>query len=157
MLLRHSLVSSLLGPLITYFIMLNAEDGVDNVRAGKRARLLFDENGEEINCEEDLIYGQLNGCAFEDICTETTLFPVCNISPQAENENWGLLDGRILARVFHFLRSDMRSLAFSAAACKHWKIAANFYKSISRCVDLSSAGPACTDYMFRAVMVYSLI
>ncbi|KAJ0966069.1 hypothetical protein J5N97_027207 [Dioscorea zingiberensis] len=127
-----------------------SEDGVDNVRAGKRARLLFVENDEEIDLEGDLLFGQLNDCVFEDICTEAV--PASNISPQSENENWGLLNGRILARVFHFLRKDMNSLVFSAATCKHWKVAADFYKSISRCVDLSPAGPACTDSMFRGVM-----
>jgi len=63
------------------------------------------------------------------------------------------LDGHVLARVFHFLRSDIKSLAFVSLTCKHWRAAVGFYKDISRQIDLSSLGPNCTDSILLNIMV----
>jgi hypothetical protein len=67
--------------------------------------------------------------------------------------SWGLLDGHVLARVFHFLRLDMKSLAFVSLTCKHWRAAVGFYKDMSKQIDLSSLGPNCTDSILLNVMV----
>lgn len=66
---------------------------------------------------------------------------------------WGVLDGHVLARVFHFLRADMKSLAFASLTCKHWRAAVGFYRDISRQIDLSYLGPNCTDPIFLNIMV----
>ncbi|XP_072970042.1 histone-lysine N-methyltransferase ATXR3 [Typha angustifolia] len=127
-----------------------SEDGVP--RSAKRARLLADESDGDSEMEEDLLNIQKNNCSFEDICGEVIFSEDSHTSCENENEGWGLLNGHILARVFHFLRTDVKSLLSSAATCKRWNTAAKFYKSVSHLVDLSSAGPKCTDKNFRSIM-----
>lgn len=98
----------------------------------------------------DSSYCLKNDYSFEDLCTDDV--PIdANFSVQSES--WGLLNYRILGRIFHFLRDDTKSLLFSAATCKHWKKVVGFYKSISKYVDFSSAGPSLADNMFQNIMV----
>ncbi|XP_077243423.1 histone-lysine N-methyltransferase ATXR3-like isoform X2 [Tasmannia lanceolata] len=122
----------------------------DHIRAGKRGRLLFDESEEEYEMDEDLHTIQKND--FDELCGEATIGEENSMRPQTETESWGLLNGHILARVFHFLKTDLKSLAFSAATCKCWNTALKFYRDISRQVDFSSAGPNCNDSMFWNIM-----
>jgi hypothetical protein len=69
-------------------------------------------------------------------------------------ENWGSLDRGLLARVFHYLEADSRSIQSSASTCKSWYNAAMLYKSMCKLIDLSSTGTKCNDMVFRAIMVY---
>lgn len=136
------------------FLLSSAEGSLSRIyndysRAGKRARFLVDESDEDDEMEGDALTYQKIEFSFEDLCGE-------GASVQTESESWGLLGDTILARVFHFLRSDLRSLAFSAATCKCWSTAVKFYRDISRQVDLSSMGSDCTDSMFQNIMVNSL-
>ncbi|XP_068639387.1 histone-lysine N-methyltransferase ATXR3-like [Aristolochia californica] len=103
---------------------------------------------------EDLQTGLKCDLLFEDLCGEAA-FDQKNdqgADAQAESESWGLLNRLVLARVFHLLRTDFKSLAFSAATCKCWNRAVKFYRGISRHVDFSPLGSECTDAMFRNIM-----
>ncbi|KAF9589653.1 hypothetical protein IFM89_026787 [Coptis chinensis] len=123
------------------------------VRPGKRARLLVDDSEDDYDLEAaDLHRGQKDDCSFDDLYGDATFGLERSTRSEVEMESWGLLNGYILARVFHFLRADMKSLAFSAATCKHWNSAAKFYRDISKQVDLSDAGPECSDSVFRMIM-----
>ncbi|KAF8369961.1 hypothetical protein HHK36_032009 [Tetracentron sinense] len=124
----------------------------DHILAGKRARILVDGSEEDYEMEEDLLKSQKDDYMFEDLCGEATFVQESSANPEAEKESWGLLNGHILARVFHFLRADIKSLTSSASTCKWWNAAVKFYKDISRQVDLSFAGPNCTDSMFGNIM-----
>ncbi|KAJ1394446.1 Leucine-rich repeat domain superfamily [Sesbania bispinosa] len=89
---------------------------------------------------------------FEDLCGDAT-FPEEEIGiTESDVGSWGLLDGQILARIFHFLRSDFKSLVFASLTCKHWRAAARFYKEVSIQVNLSSLGHSCTDTMLWNIM-----
>lgn len=90
---------------------------------------------------------------FEQLCGDTNFHREESMCSEIEAGSWGLLDGHMLARVFHFLRSDMKSLVFASLTCKHWRAAVSFYKGISIQVDLSSVGLNCTDLMVRSIMV----
>lgn len=91
--------------------------------------------------------------AFEDLCGDTSFCREESVCSDSGVEGWGSLDGHVLARVFHFLRADMKSLAFASMTCKHWRAAVRFYRGISRHIDLSSLGPNCTDSIFLNIMV----
>lgn len=130
--------------------MLGTTDG--SARAAKRARVLVDESDDDYEVDEDLLHHrQKDEIAFEDLCGDAT-FPG-EESTSLEVESWGFLDGHILARIFHFLQSDLKSLSFASVTCKHWRAAVRFYKDISKQVDLSSLGPNCTNSTFMNVMV----
>ncbi|XP_019056103.1 PREDICTED: histone-lysine N-methyltransferase ATXR3-like isoform X2 [Nelumbo nucifera] len=128
------------------------DDGKNSVSACKRARLLVDENETDSEMEADFQTFQRGDCSFEELCGETNFDQENATSPEAMRENWGLLNGCILARVFHILRADMKSLAFAAATCKHWNTVVRLYKGASKEVNLSFAGPNCTDSMFQNIM-----
>ncbi|CAL9013842.1 unnamed protein product [Prunus brigantina] len=121
-----------------------------DARIAKRARLLVDESEEEYDMGEDLQTVAKDESTFEDLCGDTSFNKEESMSP--EMGSWGLLDGQVLARVFHFLRLDMKSLALASLTCKHWRAAVRFYKDISRQVDMSSLGPSCTDSMIVNIM-----
>ncbi|KGN43552.1 histone-lysine N-methyltransferase ATXR3 [Cucumis sativus] len=122
-----------------------------SARAAKRARVLVDESDDDYEVDEDLLHHrQKDEIAFEDLCGDAT-FPG-EESTSLEVESWGFLDGHILARIFHFLQSDLKSLSFASVTCKHWRAAVRFYKDISKQVDLSSLGPNCTNSTFMNVM-----
>lgn len=95
-------------------------------------------------------------CPFEDLCGDATYCREISGDAVVENENWGLLDGQVLARVFHFLRTDMKSLVYANLTCKHWRSVVKFYKNISRQADFSSVS-SCTDSMIHCIMVSSYI
>lgn len=128
-------------------LALDAED-----RFGKRSRLWVDESDECFETEEDL-FDQKNDASFEELCGVAIFADDGSENLTKDDESWGLLNGQILARVFHFLRSDMKALASSAATCKRWNAAVKFYKNICRNVDVSSFGASCSDAMFRSIMV----
>lgn len=123
----------------------------DNYRSGRRAHLSFGESDGDSEMEEGVLVENKKDPSFDDLCGEAT-FVGEHVCSEAENENWGLLNGHVLARVFHFIRSDMKSLVSSAATCKRWNLAAKFYRNLCTQVDLSSAGPGCTDSMFQNIM-----
>lgn len=119
--------------------------------AGKRARLLVDGSEEDYEMEElPAVQGE---CSFEDICSDAIFHREDNAGSENESGTWGFLDGHVLARVFNFLRSDVKSLVFAASTCKHWRTVFDFYKDISRQVDLSSVGRSCTDSIIWKIMV----
>ncbi|KAG9454280.1 hypothetical protein H6P81_007184 [Aristolochia fimbriata] len=103
---------------------------------------------------EDLQARLKHDVSFEDLYGEASFDLENNqyANPPAEIENWGELNGSVLARVFHFLRTDFKSLAFSAATCKSWNRAVKVYRSISRQVDFSPLGSQCTDTMFWNIL-----
>lgn len=119
----------------------------------KRARLLADESDGDYEMEDDLLAGQSNDCSFEELCDEAAFIEDIGTGSETENESWGMLNGHVLARVFHFLRADMKSLMSSAATCKRWNVVVKFYKNLCRHVDLSNTSPRCTDSMFQSIMV----
>lgn len=124
------------------------------MHTGKKARLLVDDSEEDFDTE-DLQAGQKDDCSFDGLFGDAAFSEKDDMSSEAEMEGWGLLSGRILVRIFHFLRADMKSLAFSAATCKHWNEVMKFYKGVSRQVDLSPWGPNCSDSMLREILVGS--
>ncbi|XAR55424.1 hypothetical protein NMG60_11035491 [Bertholletia excelsa] len=115
--------------------------------SGKRARLMAEVSEEDYDMEEEAPAAQ-EECTFDDLWGEANFCKDENANAENETGSWGLLDGHILARVFHFLRTDVKSLVFAALACKRWRIVLNFYKDICRHVDLSSIAHCCNDSMF---------
>ncbi|XP_030546348.1 histone-lysine N-methyltransferase ATXR3 [Rhodamnia argentea] len=120
--------------------------------AGKRARLSIDETEEESENEEVAERIQWDDISFEDLCIGNAfnweeIFP-----PENKLGSWGLLDGHVLARIFHFLRADMTSLAIASSTCKHWNAAVRFYRDISQQVNLSTLGHRCTDSIIWRVL-----
>lgn len=113
--------------------------------SGIRGRWLVDGSEDDYEMEEDVLLVQKDESTFEDLCSDATFYQEDIALAEMGSENWGLLDGNVLARVFHFLRTDVKSLAFAALTCKHWRAAVRFYKGVSRQVDLSSVGSLCTD------------
>ncbi|KAJ7948208.1 histone-lysine N-methyltransferase ATXR3 [Quillaja saponaria] len=119
-----------------------------DIRAAKRARMLVDGGEEDCGLEEVGLTVLKEESTFEDLCGDATFRREESVNTDPDMGSWGLLDGHMLARVFHFLRSNMKSLAFASLTCKHWRAALRFYKDISRQVDLSSLGHTCTDSIF---------
>lgn len=113
------------------------------------------ESGENYEVEDTKMF-QKDELTFEDLCGDVTFHVEQNGPSGTVGIYWGLLDGRALARVFHLLRYDVKSLAFASMTCRHWKATVNSYKDISRQVDLSSLGPNCTDSRLRSIMVNTL-
>ncbi|KAL8153058.1 hypothetical protein V2J09_010818 [Rumex salicifolius] len=122
----------------------------DHIHGGKRARLTVDLSNEDCVMEDNSSSIQDDESAFEDLCGDAT-FPQ-KVSDYSECGGWGKLDGNILARIFHFLRADMKSLVVAASTCQQWRDAAYFYQDVSRIVDLSSVGIDCTDRLIRSIM-----
>lgn len=111
-----------------------------------------DESDEFFETEEDL-FDQKNDDSFEELCGAAVFADDSSKNSAKDGDSWGLLNGQILARVFHFLKSDTKALSSSAATCKRWNTAVKFYKQICRHVDVSSFGASCSDTMFRSIMV----
>lgn len=124
-----------------------------DARASKRARLLLDDIEEDYEIEEDMQTIQKDEPTFEDLCGDATFYRKEGANSETEMGSWGFLDGHVLARVFHFLRSDIKALGFVSLTCKHWRAAVGFYKDISRQIDLSSLAPNCTDSILLNIMV----
>ncbi|TQD70291.1 hypothetical protein C1H46_044168 [Malus baccata] len=123
-----------------------------DARNAKRARLLIDESVEDYDMGDDLLTVEKDESTFEDLCGDASFYRENSGSYGSVMGSWGLLDGQVLARVFHFLRLDMNSLSFASLTCKHWRAAVMFYKDISRQVDFSSLGPNCTDSAIVNIM-----
>ncbi|CAK9161370.1 unnamed protein product [Ilex paraguariensis] len=123
----------------------------DQYRSGKRARLLVDGSEEEYEME-DLSTVQKDEYQFDDLYGDATFCQDNNADSGIETGDWGLLDGRVLARVLHFLRSDMKSLVHAGLTCKRWRSVVNVYKDMSRQVDFSSIAHNCTDSMICNIM-----
>ena len=124
-----------------------------HICAGIRGRWLVDGSEDDYEMEEDVLLVQKDESTFEDLCSDATFYQEDIALAEMGSENWGLLDGNVLARVFHFLRTDVKSLAFAALTCKHWRAAVRFYKGVSRQVDLSSVGSLCTDSTIWSMIV----
>ncbi|XP_073279990.1 histone-lysine N-methyltransferase ATXR3-like [Primulina huaijiensis] len=122
----------------------------DHVRACKRARI--DGIEEEYETEDDVLAFRKDACVFDDLCAGATFMKGDEAHSVADGQSWALLDGHILARVFHFLRSDIKSLIYVALTCKHWRSVAKFYKDISKQVDFWAVASNCTDSMVLNIM-----
>ncbi|XP_051208058.1 histone-lysine N-methyltransferase ATXR3 isoform X1 [Lolium perenne] len=124
----------------------------EDAGSAKRARLLPNQSDEDIDIYEDILASKKDDWCFEDLCPEGALVEENSANSIAETESWGLLDGHVLARIFHFLRADVKSLISSAATCRLWNTTAKYYRNTCRFVDLSSVGLQCTDSVFRDIM-----
>ncbi|XP_059661034.1 histone-lysine N-methyltransferase ATXR3 [Cornus florida] len=124
----------------------------DQFRAGKRARLLVDGSEEEYEMEEEIPTVHKVECTFDDLLGNATFNEEENAGSEIETGSWGLLNGCVLARVFHILSADVKSLVIAALTCKHWRSVVKFYKDISRQVDLSAVTTYCTDFTIRDIM-----
>jgi [histone H3]-lysine4 N-trimethyltransferase ATXR3 len=102
--------------------------------------------------DEDPMVTKMKECSFEELKSGAHL---AEESPTAavSGENWDSLDRGLLARVFHYLKADIRSIQSATSTCKSWYDASLFYKSMCQLIDLSSAGTKCNDMIFRAIMV----
>ncbi|KAL8228458.1 hypothetical protein R6Q57_016042 [Mikania cordata] len=118
-------------------------------QANKRASVAGEEVDEDYELE-DVIKLEKDD-SFENLFGDATFCSEKSGNSVAENENWGLLDGQVLARVFHFLRADIKSLVYANLTCKHWRSVVNFYKDISKQADFSSVS-YCTDSMIHNIM-----
>ncbi|XP_074379829.1 histone-lysine N-methyltransferase ATXR3-like [Apium graveolens] len=123
----------------------------DQYRDIKRARLLVDGSEENHELEADVTAVQNDECLFEDLCKDVT-FSKEDIAAEIQIGCWGLLDGLVLARVFHSLRADLKSLVHAASTCKHWRFVSKLYKDICVQADLSSVAPYCTDSMICSIL-----
>ncbi|KAG5020992.1 hypothetical protein JHK87_016847 [Glycine soja] len=113
--------------------------------ASKRARMLVDYSEEDSDFEDGSLTNGKDESTFEALCGDATFSGEGSGITDPKVGSWGLLDGRMLARVFHCLRSDLKSLAFASMTCKHWRATVRFYKKVSRHANLSSLGHSCTD------------
>ncbi|XP_058006049.1 histone-lysine N-methyltransferase ATXR3 isoform X2 [Hevea brasiliensis] len=120
--------------------------------AGKRAWLQLDGSDDYHDLYEDLHTIPNKEATFEELCDDATFHRESSACSATEFGSWGLLEGHTLARVFHFLRSDLKSLVFASLTCQHWRSAVSFYKDISRQVNLSQLGPNCTDSIISNIM-----
>ncbi|KAL9243849.1 hypothetical protein vseg_017688 [Gypsophila vaccaria] len=120
----------------------------DDVYARKRCRTLT--GGVEEESEHSdvpaLCYGDLS---FEDLCGNVAF---CKEGVERPVGSWGLLDGHILSRVFHFLKGDLKSLVFASSTCKHWRAVVGYYRNMSVRIDLSTVGVNCSDSAVGSIM-----
>ncbi|KAL2245770.1 UNVERIFIED_CONTAM: Histone-lysine N-methyltransferase ATXR3 [Sesamum indicum] len=116
----------------------------------KRARINGTE--EEYEMEEDVLSFQNDECEFDDLCGDVTFRKGDAVDSEVERGSWDLLDGHVLARVFHFLRADIKSLSYAALTCKHWQSVVKFYKDVSRQVDFGAIAPTCSDSVVLKIM-----
>ncbi|CAI9090330.1 OLC1v1025081C1 [Oldenlandia corymbosa var. corymbosa] len=117
----------------------------DQLRTGKRQHM----DGSEDECEMEDVPLQ-DELSFDDVCNTATFGEESSDSEVGAGP-WVQLEGRVLARVFHFLRADMKSLVNVAMTCKIWRSVLNCYKKASRQIDLSSI-PQCNDAMLQNIM-----
>ncbi|KAK4486863.1 hypothetical protein RD792_006171 [Penstemon davidsonii] len=122
----------------------------DHFRTSKRART----NGmeEDYEMEDDELASRKDDCTFDDLCGDTTFSKEDEVDSEFESGSWDLLDGHVLARVFHFLKGDVKSLLYAALTCKHWRSVVKFYKGISRQVDFCAIAPNCSGPMILKMM-----
>ncbi|TKY48777.1 Histone-lysine N-methyltransferase ATXR3 [Spatholobus suberectus] len=123
-----------------------------DAHAAKRARMLVDDSEDDSDLEDGDVTTEKDEPTFEDLCGDAT-FPEEEIGiTDSDVGSWGLLDGCVLARIFHFLRSDLKSLVFASMTCKRWRAAVRFYKGVSMQVNLSFLGHFCTDTMLWNIL-----
>ncbi|KAK4381021.1 Histone-lysine N-methyltransferase ATXR3 [Sesamum angolense] len=95
---------------------------------------------------------QNDECEFDDLCGDVTFRKGEAVDSEVERGSWDLLDGHVLARVFHFLRADIKSLSYAALTCKHWQSVVKFYKDVSRQVDFGAIAPNCSNSVVLKIM-----
>ncbi|XP_076917425.1 histone-lysine N-methyltransferase ATXR3-like [Bidens hawaiensis] len=117
-------------------------------QANKRARIVGDRIDEDYESD---VFNLEKDVPFEDLCGDATFCSENSENSILDNDKWGLLDGQVLARVFHFLKSDIKSLVYANSTCKHWRSVVNFYKGISKQADFSWV-PNCTDSMIQNIV-----
>lgn len=122
-----------------------------DAHAAKRARLLVDDSEGGSDSEDGDVSIEKDESTFEDLCGDST-FPEDVGITDSDVGSWGILDGCVLARIFHFLKSDLKSLVFASLTCKRWRAAVRFYKEMSIQVNLSSFGHSCTDTMLWNIL-----
>ncbi|KAG8386975.1 hypothetical protein BUALT_Bualt03G0204500 [Buddleja alternifolia] len=120
----------------------------DHFRTSKRARI----DGTEEEYDMEAVAFAKDDCAFDDLCGDVTFIQEDALDSEVERGSWDLLDGHVLARVFHFLRADVKSLLYAALTCKHWRSVVKFYKDISRRADFCTVAPNCSDSMILKIM-----
>lgn len=109
---------------------------------------LFTSGGfEEIDdLEEDLLPSQKDH-ASEDLFLEIPHSPESDSSSRTDPDDWGLLNCRILGKVFHF-----KSFAISAATRRFWISAVKAFWSVSKHVDFSFIGPT-SDAIYNIILL----
>ncbi|KAL0354145.1 UNVERIFIED_CONTAM: Histone-lysine N-methyltransferase ATXR3, partial [Sesamum angustifolium] len=122
----------------------------DHFPPSKRTRI--NGTGEEYEMEEDVLSFQNDECEFDDLCGDFTFRKGEAVDSEVERGSWDLLDGHVLARVFHFLRADIKSLSYVALTCKHWQSVVKFYKDVSRQVDFGAIAPNCSNSVVLKIM-----
>lgn len=125
-------------------------EGDEYTRACKRSRVMIDGSDEDYESGDDISAVLNDDISFEDTCGDAT-FDEEHIE-QTGTGSWSLLDGHVLARIFHFLRGDVKSLSLASSTCRQWRCAIRFYKDISKQVDFSSVGRDCSDSIFSNIM-----
>lgn len=103
--------------------------------------------------EKNVITIQNDECGFDELCGDVTFIKGDEVDSEVERGSWDMLNGSILARVFHFLKADVKSLFYAALTCKHWRSVVMFYKGICRQVDFCAMAPNCSDSMLLKTMV----
>ncbi|XP_051140439.1 histone-lysine N-methyltransferase ATXR3 isoform X21 [Andrographis paniculata] len=121
----------------------------DYLHPRKRARLT---EIEEYDVEEDMQTIENEMCAFDDLRGDATFRRLDDVDPKDVGGVWDLLDGHVLARVFHFLRADLKSLFFAGLTCKHWRSVMKFYKDITRQINFCALAPKCSDSVILKIM-----
>lgn len=121
------------------------------MRASKRARVDGTEEDNEI--DGDVLTSVIDDCEFDELRADATFRKDVDVDSEVESGSWDLLDGNTLARVFHFLRADVKSLFYAGLTCKHWRSVVKFYKDISRQIDFSTIAPNCFDPVILKIMV----
>ncbi|KAH9614532.1 hypothetical protein KSS87_020109 [Heliosperma pusillum] len=124
----------------------------DDVYGRRRCRTLTGGVDEEYEISEVLPTCCYSDLSFDDLCSNVVFCKEEDRHSETPVGSWGLLDGHILSRIFHFLRSDVKSLVFAASTCKHWRDSVGFYKNMSVRVDLSTVGANCSDSTVESIM-----
>lgn len=125
----------------------------EDTHGKKRCRTLIEGVDEDYEAGKGLPPLFYREPSFENLCGNLTFCREESVCSESAGGSWGLLDGHILARIFHFLRTDVKSLMFAGTTCKHWRAAVGFYRNVSVRVDLSTMGSHCTDSIVGSVMV----
>lgn len=115
--------------------------------------MLVEDSEEDHDFEDGNFIIDNDESTLEALCGDATFSEEKSDINASKVGSWSLLDGRMLARVFHFLRSDLKSLVFASMTCKHWRASVRFYKENSRNVNLSSLGHSCTDSIVWNIVV----
>lgn len=91
--------------------------------------------------------------SFDEISSDANFIGEERTGANLGTGSWDGLDGQVLARIFHFLRADTKSLLNVGLTCRHWRSVLHCYKNISRKVDLSSIALSCNDAVMWSIMV----